>query len=621
MHSRPQQTPQVVQDDDRAGQPMKGIHPIERHFEKAILVAVSLAMGAWLAMDFLDPTGSIVKLGGQDVELGEVAAKLENRGRQIQKNQSDPTKKPELQSLSVAPTATVDSSNASVAGELPLPQIAPSLAGELFRGDRGAEQSLYYEPVFSGAVPVMDKPIVQSVGLIDGAAASATPAIAAALKARDGWSSEDLDIIWTQPTATVNLAVIREELTKKDDKATPPREAIPASWRKNSVYILDVVFERRHKLIDGSWGPTTIVPPLPGQFTFRSGEPVKDANFVYKAFKETPTAQLQLLQPAFLPLVTAAKPEAPVKDEKPPVKSSPAMDKLQAAIDELVKRIDLAGGELKEDPSKNRGDKGKGTGEPPVSQNKLVQRYKLTMERDRIQAQLDALRAKSGAGGGSKSTGNSADTEPKEIGPNLSKDDQVKVWCHDIHATPGETYEYRCVVKLLNPFLGRTKQLQSSQSKLAESPELPLVASEWTQATIKKPSRFWVVEAKVGAGSLGLGMSSMIVSRLSGGAWHHMPDTVEFGDCVGAPVKSGKPGGATTDFTTDWVVVGVIDDLVNTNSKDRTTPAQVIFAHRNKPGVFELRTLGAERLDPDLAAILAETRKKGETDSQPPATP
>jgi len=53
----------------------------------------------------------------------------------------------------------------------------------------------------------------------------------------------------------------------------------------------------------------------------------------------------------------------------------------------------------------------------------------------------------------------------------------IRVWTHDITATPGVTYRYRLAVGLYNPFFGRESRLAESQQGLAKS---AVVLSQWT---------------------------------------------------------------------------------------------------------------------------------------------
>ena len=51
---------------------MKGINPLERHFEKLILALVALGLLAWVGADLMGVTAETVKMGGKQVTLDEI---------------------------------------------------------------------------------------------------------------------------------------------------------------------------------------------------------------------------------------------------------------------------------------------------------------------------------------------------------------------------------------------------------------------------------------------------------------------------------------------------------------------------------------------------------------------
>ena len=55
---------------------MKGINPLERHFEKLILALVALGLLAWVGADLMGVTAETVKMGGKQVTLDEIGGTL-----------------------------------------------------------------------------------------------------------------------------------------------------------------------------------------------------------------------------------------------------------------------------------------------------------------------------------------------------------------------------------------------------------------------------------------------------------------------------------------------------------------------------------------------------------------
>ena len=116
-----------------------------------------------------------------------------------------------------------------------------------------------------------------------------------------GWSKGDQGVIWTTPTAEVDLAAIRAEFEKAESGATPPREKLPLHWwqqRDRGVCVLDVRFEREEQRSDGSWGDATVVGVLPGVASFR-GVALPNVGAVVDLMKANAGMQERILRPPF----------------------------------------------------------------------------------------------------------------------------------------------------------------------------------------------------------------------------------------------------------------------------------------------------------------------------------
>ncbi|NBV64323.1 MAG: hypothetical protein EBR71_07625, partial [Planctomycetes bacterium] len=66
---------------------MKGINPLERHFEKLILALVALGLLAWVGADLMGVTAETVKMGGKQVTLDEIGGTLSDRAKKLGENQ------------------------------------------------------------------------------------------------------------------------------------------------------------------------------------------------------------------------------------------------------------------------------------------------------------------------------------------------------------------------------------------------------------------------------------------------------------------------------------------------------------------------------------------------------
>ncbi|MEY4827237.1 MAG: hypothetical protein RLZZ288_788, partial [Planctomycetota bacterium] len=238
---------------------MKGINPLERHFEKLILALVALGLLAWVGADVMGVTAETVKMGGKQVTLDEIAGTLGDRAKKLGENQRSTESPVKFDAVPAGEgIKSVQSKYAApVAGTDALPNSSPALASKLFKQQQGGQNTWYHQPTFGPVVMV--SPIAQSEGAVAADLAKTDPKLAKALEARPGWSKTDRNVIWTTPTATLNLKAIREELARAEATATPPKEAIPASWRNSGLYLVDVVFERQQMQSDGSWGAAQVV--------------------------------------------------------------------------------------------------------------------------------------------------------------------------------------------------------------------------------------------------------------------------------------------------------------------------------------------------------------------------
>lgn len=143
--------------------------------------------------------------------------------------------------------------------------------------------------------------------------------------------------------------------------------------------------------------------------------------------------------------------------------------------------------------------------------------------------------------------------------PTLAALDEVLVWAHDLEVEFGETYQYRCVARLLSPFFGKGNQLvQEQDSKLANTCTLDSVASEWSQPyTVSPRVQFFVTRASIGEGAAAPASVQFEVYKFDGGKWCSDDVTVQVGEQVG---RTESVNGKSVDFSTSFVVLDVIED-------------------------------------------------------------
>ena len=627
---------------------MKGIHPLERHFEKLILALVALGLLAWVGADLMGVTAETVKMGGKQVTLDEIGETLGKRASKLGENQRS-TESP-IQFGAVPAGEGIKSVNskysAPVAGTEPLPASGPALASKLFKQQQGGQNTWYHQPTFGSVT--MASPIAQSEGAVAADLAKTDPKLAKALEARPGWSKTDRNVIWTTPTATLNLKAIREELARAEATANPPKEAIPASWRNSGLYLVDVVFERQKMQSDGSWGATEIVEPLPGQPTFR-GQTITSPGKVFEAMRADKTMQTRILQPAFFKLERGnasevTKPAAAAGESKEITDKRAALDKKQKELTDKEEALTKAGGEYydkdkPDDSSKKKGKKGDkgdsgtvgggggpggggggsgiggrppGDGESdPNSPKAIVKRKRLTGERDKLKDEAARITKELSALTGTKVSTDKPAEAAAASGVNV--DDSMQVWAHDIAVQPGATYRYRCSVAVLNPFLGRKRQLVEAQQPLDAQFQILTQASQWSEVAVNAPYAFYAVDAYPPDGIGSLGSAQLEVFRLIDGVWRSHKFAIEPGDAIGRQVKLDE-GAGDADFDAGWYVVAVMDDLAAQSRDARSKPTLVVVARRDGQTI-EIRSPQADQSSEQRRKL--QDRVRAERDAKP----
>ena len=174
--------------------------------------------------------------------------------------------------------------------------------------------------------------------------------------------------------------------------------------------------------------------------------------------------------------------------------------------------------------------------------------------------------------------------------PKLASLDELLVWGHDLEVQPGSTYQYRCVARVYNPFFGKGNQLVKEQDAAGLSAAFTIdsVASEWSsELTVSPDVRFFVTKAMVGDGSLGMGSAQIEVYKLLGGQWRRGEVSVQPGERIG---RVDDRGGASVDFSTQYFLLDVVEDLDSERSSGATRD--------RRPGIVVIGSIGGD--DPEI---------------------
>jgi len=612
---------------------MKGISIIERHFEKAVLALIALGLGGYALVDVSGMLQSKPKMGGREVELSEMSKQLVQVSDEVGGLQLGTEVTIEIPSGVSTESAAAGFDKPAVSGD-PIVRTTPPLATALF-AKANRPIPMYFEPSLG---PVkMASPVLQRDNAVQLAEDDTGKAIAAFLDQRpEGWSKGDRNVIWTTPTAEIDLAAIRAEFERSGSQGGSPRERLPVHWwqqRNREIIVLDVRFERQERKEDGSWSEATLVQGLPGMASFR-GQKFASVGAVVDALKRAPDASEQIVRPA-LPPMTAGGAAAPAAAGAAP--TAPANRKLadaqksledaKKALEQKEADLEKAGGPYDGAPKGGRGSgssgssggggkggAGGGAGRPTDDGDPatLRKRRMLTLEVDKLKTEVadltkkvdELVKADAAAAKGAEASASS---------------DRVMVWANDFQVRPGAEYRYRCQVEFVNPFLGRRNELQPSQQKLDAASGIRTAPSEWVTVRVRSPREFFALEAMTGEGASGLGMGRFELFKLDGGSWRIARDMIEFGDRVGGPTEAGEKGTAKVDFTTDWFVVGVYRDLATEASSARAgdRPMLVVLASARDPNRIIVRRPATDAASPSRSYLGDQA---GDTPASPQAS-
>lgn len=604
----------------------KGIPFIEQHIEKLVLGAAGAVFFSVVAWQVLG-THNNVMLDGRDAAPSEIdeglvtrtqslAQKLEQSGAPIQEKLGDRLK-PQADSF-----AGVLGSAVAPKGDLPA--VEPSLAS-ILQSEGATSGQPFHVPKFP---TLAMRPTIQVSDTIDATVIEQQSALKSMFTSATG----PFDVTWTIPSAVIDVKSMRTEL-----ESTSTGAQIPGFWYRSTLFIIDVEFQRERKLADGSWGESTPVQALSGQFSFRpeiakgADAGLRDAAFNYLTDK---SAQRQILQPDFyLTKRSNFSPALLLSEDNASEASERSEDPVKAKLDDEIRRLrkDLArngvetkrmqedleelGGPLeeapKDDKKKNddkenggtggKGGGGGGLGRPggglggsaggmdgrnkPGDAANRDRRIQLTKRLKKLQtdgANKSASLAKKLEEAGVSA---SASTAKSAASSDLATADTLVVWAHDLSVKAGELYRYRAVAKAYNPFFTNGSLLVDDQKKLADGFTLNTVASAWNEGfRVSPPIAFFVVDAQAGEGRLGVGQATVEIFRYFDGERRRDRMTIQPGDAIGG--GRNKDG---VDFDTGFFLVDVYADPSTERSGTDRRPAAVAVVQNSLGDRYEIR--------------------------------
>jgi len=667
---------------------VKGINVFEQHLEKMVLgFAVLVALGLVGMELLLVPE---VKVGSKSVSTREVDGLLESKASQIGSKlegadglvDKDGKPMPTEDQIELATAKFERRMSQDVAPAKQLALTAPSFNGMLVKSGLAAADVVYHVPA-PPALAMMG--VQETADALTPESAKESAKASAALAARFGTDmSMPKDVVWTTPVARIDLKAIRADLAAAEPDANPPRAAIPSVWFQNTAYVLDVVFERREKQADGAWGEPAVVPVFaarPAEITFRgridgsesAGASLRDDVFQILGVDEN---QEEVLQPSFYDTVNGAFVSPEVLAEAATASAGGAPDQaaaqrrmmqLQTQLIDRRRRADALRAELgkigglwdeekerkaeedrkREERERKKNEKGGGGGggggpggggglggggamngkggsqtDDKEIKKQQAERRSKTAQLKRIESEIARIEGELGAAAPKEGT-------PAAAAPTLASKDELLVWGHDLEVEPGKTYQYRCRVRVYNPFFARKNMLVEEQQNLglADRVALDSPVSPWSgEIRVSQSLRCFLTRATVGDGTGNLGSARFEVYRLVDGKWRVSDVSVQPGERIGRP--DAKNGGI--DFTTDYYVIDVVEDIAGA-AKSEARPASggvrerrgmVVIGSITEPGL-RIRIPAEDMADPDRMKLReqASTARASAGDSPDGAAP
>lgn len=604
----------------------KGINPFEQHVEKIAVAVGALAVAGVVAWQFVLVEGN-VDVDGQSVAPGEVDKRLIEKAERLrsQLGQNTPSR---VEFPAITATGRQAIEAATSKGVAPQPALAvnqPAL-GALIAPSASSVDQWYHEPAFAALAMV-------------GAAVTSDALDVEAMPAEDEFrksieASSDRDRTWVTPVARMDLKGMRAELHAANPGATPPRLAIPSPWFNDSLYVVDLVFERQQLLPSGVWSDPVVVKPAPLTEPLRPELAAVDIGlrkFVFETLADS-AAQMDIVRPKAPPTVNARwrepgseaeAPKAASPEELAYYKAKRKADDVRAALAKLDAQLKKIGGEL--EPPKPPGSGGAGgpgddgaggpggglggggggkgggglggggggglggggsmkKGQRPGADDDATrsQRISLTRRKRGLEKQIAELDAAAEKIKPKSLDGKDQKSAPAPKAPQFSSLDELLVWTHDFDVTPEATYRYRVAALAYNPFYARGSLLVKQQAPRAEAFTISTPVSAWGEPVQISPDvSFFVTTANPREGTGGGGRATVEVYRLLNGVQRRQTLALEPGDRIGQKDDAG--GDAAADFTTDWFVVDVFEDLAAAGTTTSAERAAVVVLGRVGP--------------------------------------
>jgi hypothetical protein len=604
---------------------VKGIPIWEQYIELMVLGAVSAIVVALLLLQFLGP-GNVVN----DIRPDQINHRLTSEAQRIE-TQLAPDAPPPIPPRNYEPVFPSFAAllKEGIGVEPTLPRLGPDL-GVAAGGERIGPGAIYTVPVIPAASVAAAQ---QYYDGLEETVLDEHPSL------RERWSQAPYDISWVTVAALVNTSTIMQRFREGGNGAVAP----PSTWYRDRVTFVDVRVERE-RYMDGQWGERTELKPLPGQVSFRA-EIAREVDARRRdeilAMLHEPGGEVHVVRPPFFTTRSEGQQWPDPRDPGDGARDIPRMIRtlqlVRAQRDEAQRELDELRGSRRPDDDRRsptpgraptperRGPSGPGGPAPgpgpspgpspgPERGPRPEERQTETRIRDLERSVNQLSRNVQRLEGILREAGVNVDNLEKP-----AQTDEELVWAHDINVEPGNTYRYRVVYDVYNPFFARRLHLTEEQHRLADQFVLSSEAAEWSEPVHVKPSvHMYVTRAfpagqdrAVGGAAAVFGSATVEVFRFHDGRWWSHSFTVEPGQRIGGVRDTGRRGepNRPIDFTADWFVLDVIQDTSSEAARDREgRMARVVLQHVGNGAIKEIRHPALDTEDPFRQRLLEHTQ-------------
>ena len=497
---------------------IKGINPIEQHFEKGVVGVVGALALAAVALQFLTSPNSV-----------EDSASTPG----ARKEKLPPNRAYDLVVEDANALKALVTSNSPVFDEPPLPDLVSQ-----WRATQGKVGDASSRLAYSG--PVWKLEVQAGTGGIgDAIAPFSVPAptgITVAqftntldpdqvesregLSAMAGLKQQPYDATVVSVQASLSVDALKAELQKPGPDGSAPA---PAGWWREGLELLAVRLERREQQGEG-WGAPTVVQTLPGSFDIVSMMEAEPLNFdgVRSFLSLAAEESAQIRRASYLPSIAG-------QEWLPPSQAGELADlpAREAEKDRLFDTLDQLDGRIRTLESQ--------VANAASEQTRTQLQRRLDTEKATLEKTKTRLRELGHVFPEDPPVVEEEQTVAKDEKPRLLDNKEVVVWAHDITAKPGSTYQYRLVLELNNPAYGRVAVLAESQRSLAEQLTIESAPSQWSApVTVDSRRYFFLTGASIGGDLLASESARLDVYEFYYGYWRKGSTAIEPGDIVRA---------------------------------------------------------------------------------------